>query len=119
MTAVTRARRGWECRIARLRMAGGGAVGEHVASCLACQVELARGRSLQRELEALGSTTVTAPPGLLEDVLTGIDPRDAGSPEVSGTPSFRRWGVAGVSSLAAAALTGVVVTIAWRRARPA
>ena len=119
MTAVTRARRAWECRLARLRMAGAGAGGEHVGACLACQVELARRRSLQRELDALGSVTVTAPPGLLDEVLAGIDSRDAGSPEVSATSSSRRWGVAGMSSLAAAALTGVVVTIARRRARPA
>lgn len=45
----------------------------HAETCLRCQAELAKYRSLHRRLAGLASVTYEAPPGLATGVLTDID----------------------------------------------
>ena len=64
------------CRIVAIRLAGVDDVGElsdrmsgHVATCLRCQVEAARYRSLQRRLGALAKRPHRAPEGFVASVV--------------------------------------------------
>jgi anti-sigma factor RsiW len=45
----------------------------HLGSCLACQSELARYRRLARLLTQLRAERIEMPPGLVRDVLAGIE----------------------------------------------
>ncbi|MBT8214726.1 MAG: hypothetical protein KJP12_05830 [Acidimicrobiia bacterium] len=101
------------CRLTRARLAGGSGGGDHLATCLACQAEEAKYRSLRRQLASLRSFTVDAPPGLGPTVVARI----VGVAQDSAAPTrFSRKTVAGASSVAAAAAAGVVMVLARRRA---
>ena len=64
------------CRVVAIRLPGvddieelGPRLTDHVATCLRCQAEAARYRSLQRRLGALEQVSYTAPPGLVASVM--------------------------------------------------
>jgi len=104
------------CRLVRLRLAGGAVGGDHLESCLACQAEAARYRSLRRQLASLKDVTVDAP----SDLHGVVTARIVDVPQQSSGPARRnKAAVAGASSVAAAAVAGVVMVLARRRARAA
>ena len=45
----------------------------HVATCLRCQAEMAHYRRLLRALHTLRTEIIAPPPGLLDDVLAGLE----------------------------------------------
>lgn len=78
----------------------------HVASCLRCQVEAVRYRTLLRQLRALGAETVVAPPGLTAVVRSGLSPRPSPPKKTAGKE-------AAVAAAGVMAVAGAVAL--WRR----
>jgi hypothetical protein len=92
----------------------------HVERCLRCQADLVQHRKLLRSLRSLRSEVIEPAPGLLADILAGLE----------GTPALQRHAVrsfltgrriAYVGGLAAAtaagAVSAIVLTTSRRRAR--
>lgn len=97
----------------------GGRLGRHAATCLRCQAEAARYRSLRRRLAWLADETETAPTDLIEGVILSI-----GEPSLvdSGDRDIPRTAVAAAAAgavVAAAAAAGAAVVIGLRRSRAA
>ena len=88
----------------------------HLESCLRCQAEAARYRSLQRSLVGLSNQIETAPAGFAADVETQIT-------KSGGTVSLRtpvRFGrLVGAAGAVAAAAAGTVAMVRWMRTRSA
>jgi hypothetical protein len=93
----------------------------HVERCLRCQADLAQHRKLLRALRSLRDDVLDPAPGLLTDILAGLD----GEPLVASRHAMRSLlsgrRVAYVGGLAAAtaagAVSAIVLTTSRRRAR--
>ncbi len=113
------------CTVVRMRLPGVESVDElgprlsaHVATCLTCQAEAARYRTLRRHLGALASETVEAPDTLLPAVAAEIrrPPVDDKRGSV-----VRRAAIASAAAAGAvaAAGAGTIIVIGLRRTRSA
>lgn len=96
-----------------------GRLGRHAATCLRCQAEAARYRSLRRCLARLAEETEAAPTDLIDGVIVSI-----GEPSLvdSGDRDIPRTAVAAAAAgavVAAAAAAGAAVVIGLRRSRAA
>jgi anti-sigma factor RsiW len=112
------------CSIARMRMPDldsdrqlSGRLGRHTQTCLRCQAETARYRSLQRRLRHLSSEIVVAPEGIPEAVI-----REIGAPPVAVEAAASRSRIRTVVTMAAAsaamaATAGTVAAVGWWRFR--
>ncbi|MBT8165253.1 MAG: hypothetical protein HKM97_02225 [Acidimicrobiia bacterium] len=78
----------------------------HVASCLRCQAEAVRYRTLLRQLAELGAETVEAPPAIVALVTAGLS-------EGSDVPKKAAGREAAVAAAGLAAVAGAVAL--WRR----
>jgi hypothetical protein len=98
----------------------GGRLGRHAVTCLRCQAEAARYRSLRRRLARLADETEAAPTDLIGGVIVSI-----GEPSLvdSGDRDIPRTAVAAAAAagavVAAAAAAGAAVVIGLRRSRAA
>lgn len=113
------------CTVVRMRLPGVESVDElgprlssHVETCLTCQAEAARYRTLRRHLGALASDTIKAPETLLPAVATEI--RHPVVEDRRGT-MVRRAAIAAsaVAGAFAAAGAGTIIVIGLRRTRSA
>ena len=101
------------CRVVALRLPGvdddaelGPRLSSHVQTCLRCQAEAAKYRSLQRRLGALEETTYPAPEGLVSSVMRRL------SDPVAALKPTRRHLVPSRATIAAAATGAAVVATA-------
>lgn len=112
------------CAAARIRIRRSGAgelpegrLGDHAGSCLRCQLETARNRSVQRRLAALSDEVLAAPSGVPEAVVARI----GGSPVLVGEAPQRgriRAAIAVAAAGAAMAATaGTLAAVGWWRLR--
>jgi hypothetical protein len=110
------------CTIARMRLPshGGdvlsGRLGEHVASCLVCQADQARYRTMQRWLGDLRYRTELAPLHLAPAVTATITRPVAAVSLPTLSPSMARTTVA---AAAGAAVVAAAVIVGIRRSRAA
>jgi hypothetical protein len=88
----------------------------HVSSCLRCQAESVRYRTLRRDLAALASRIETAPSGLAGEIAVRI--HDASTASDAAAARSVRVG-AGAAAGAVVAAVGTVVMVRWLRARTA
>ena len=102
------------CRVVAMRLPGvddatelGPRLSGHVATCLQCQAEAARYRSLHRRLGALENTTYPAPDGFVRSVM-----RRLSEPIAAAVPTRRRHLVPSRATIAAAATGAAVVATA-------
>ena len=115
------------CTIVRLRLPGvdsvddlGDRLTRHVETCLTCQAEVARYRTLNRRLGALADETIAAPSTLLPSVTLRIE-----YPETEETSDrsviVRRAAIAisAAAGAAVAATAGTVIVIGLRRSHHA
>ena len=84
----------------------------HVATCLRCQAESARYRSLHRSLAGLGDQTVAAPEGFVAEVSALM--HDPGFVVV---PSQTRTARVVAAAGAVVAAAGTVAMVRWLRTR--
>jgi anti-sigma factor RsiW len=115
------------CTVVRMRLPGVDSVDElgerlvsHVASCLRCQAEAARYRTLRRRLGSLSSEEMTAPETLLPSVVARIEREEAPAgtdPRVG----LRRAAVAisAAAGAAVAATAGTIIVVGLRRSQNA
>ncbi|MEN8234754.1 MAG: hypothetical protein ABFR89_07500 [Actinomycetota bacterium] len=114
------------CTIVQTRLPGIDSVDElgerfaaHVDTCLACQAEAARYRSLRRHLGSLAEETLTAPDTLVPAVVVGMNepPVD----EIAERRFTKRQAVAMSAAAGAAvvAAAGTAIVIGLRRAHRA
>lgn len=85
----------------------------HVERCLRCQAELARYRKLLRAMQALRTEIAPPPPGLLGDVLAGIEAageRGAVRATLTGRRAAYLGGIAAATAAAGAGAAIVLVT---------
>ncbi len=95
------------CAVRSRRLAGDPDLNDaHIASCLHCQVEAVRYRTLLRQLAGLRVQTVGAPPGFLSFVRSGLGERRPMPKRASGVE-------AAVAAAGLAAVAGAVAL--WRR----
>jgi hypothetical protein len=93
----------------------------HVDHCLRCQADLAQHRKLLRALRSMRSDVIEPAPGLLGDILAGLDemgvvlPRRAVRSLLSGRRVAYVGGIA--AATAAGAVSAIVLTARTRRAR--
>ena len=92
-----------------------GRLGEHAASCLRCQAEMARYRSLRRHLGGLAQVVIIAPP----TVLAAVEARLGDVPQPLASSGHRAAIVAAAAAGAAVAAAGTIVVLGLRRARSA
>jgi hypothetical protein len=109
------------CRAVRMRLpsldADTGVVepfASHVESCLRCQVEMTRYRSLQRSLAGLATQVETAPDGIVAYVEARLATEDVSLDR----PPARLGRLAGAAGAVVAA-AGTVAMVKWMRARSA
>ena len=102
------------CRVVAIRLPGvdgvddlGPRLSGHVTTCLRCQAEAARYRSLHRRLGALEETTHPAPEGFVAAVI-----RRLADPVAALKPRRRRHLVPSRATIAAAATGAAVVATA-------
>lgn len=115
------------CAIVRLRLPGvdsvddlGERLAEHVETCLTCQAEAARYRTLRRRLGGLIEETLKAPSTLVPSVVARIESPDVD--EASGRSAVIRRAAIAVSAAAGAAVAataGTIIVIGLRRAHHA
>jgi anti-sigma factor RsiW len=115
------------CAVVRMRLPGLDSVDElgerlagHVETCLRCQAEAARYRTLRRRLGVLSRDTMTAPATLASSVAARIDV------EESDAPAGRRVGlrraavaVSAAAGAAVAATAGTIIVVGFRRSHHA
>jgi len=89
---------------------------EHVGQCLRCQAEMAQYRRLRRTMAAMGVDPASAPPGLVTEVLVGLD--EAIARRARQRTAGKRAAYLGGLAAATAAGVGGVLVLATRR-RPA
>lgn len=89
----------------------------HVATCLLCQAEQARYRSMRRWLGDLRSTVESAPPGLTSSVVASIGRPVVVSPPAPSVPSAMTRTT--VAAAAGAAMVAAAVFVGYRRSRAA
>jgi len=87
---------------------------DHVAQCLRCQAEMARFRRLRRTLASLRLRPVPADPGVLTDLLEGLDSA-AERRERHRLASRRAASIVGLAAATAAGVGGVLVLATRRR----
>lgn len=102
------------CRVVAIRLPGvedvdglGPRLSGHVATCLRCQAEAARYKSLHRRLGALEESTYPAPEGFVASVM-----RRLSDPIAAMTPRRRRQLVPSRATIAVAATGAAVVATA-------
>ena len=115
------------CTIVRLRLPGvdsvddlGERLADHVETCLTCQAEAARYRTLRHRLGGLSKAAIRAPSALLPSVVYRIDHAD--TEESSGRSVAVRRAAIAVSAAAGAAVAataGTIIVIGLRRAHHA
>ena len=89
---------------------------EHRRRCLHCQAAAARGRTLGRDLAALGGEVVTAPPGLHAAVVFGLGEQDAADPRRAlATRAAARY--AAVTGVVTATVVALLAGLARRHSR--
>jgi len=115
------------CTVVRVRLPGvdsvddlGDRLAAHVATCLRCQAEAARYRTLRRRLGALAPDQMTAPGTLVPSVVACIEI------EESDVPGNRRVGlrraavaVSAAAGAAVAATAGTIIVVGLRRSHNA
>jgi len=95
------------CVVRSHRLAGDPNINDaHIASCLRCQVEAVRYRTLMRQLSALRAQTGKAPPGFVAVVRSGLGEKGPVPKKASGVE-------AAVAAAGLAAVAGAVAL--WRR----
>ena len=112
------------CSIARVRMPDPGPdrrrstrLARHTETCLRCQAEAARYRSLQRRLRDLSSEIVIAPDGIPEAVIREISAAPVGVEPASHRSRLRTVVAMAAASAAMAATAGTVAAVGWWRFR--
>lgn len=90
----------------------------HAASCLRCQAEMAQYRKLLRALHAMRTDLLEPAPGLLTDIVAGLEEAVEGH-TARWLPSRRRAAYVGglAAATAAGAVSAIVVAARTRRAR--
>lgn len=115
------------CALARMRLPGVDSVDDlgyrlatHVETCLRCQAEAVRYRTLRRRLGGLSRDEVSAPETLVPSVATRIEL------EESDVPADRRVGlrraavaVSAAAGAAVAATAGTIIVVGLRRSHNA
>ena len=115
------------CALVRLRLPGvdsvddlGERLADHVETCLRCQAEAARYRTLRRRLGALSRDLVTAPSTLVPSVVVRLE---TDQPEASADLriGLRRAAVAvsAAAGAAVAATAGTIIVVGLRRSHHA
>lgn len=95
------------CSLRSHRLAGNPELNDdHIASCLRCQVEAVRYRSLLRQLAVFRRESVDAPPGFAAVVRSGLGEKPLVPKKTSGVG-------AATAAAGLAAMAGVVAL--WRR----
>ncbi len=95
------------CAVRSHRLAGDPDLNDgHIASCLHCQVEAVRYRTLRRQLALLRLQAVDAPPGFAGVIRSGLGEEPAVPKKASGVE-------AAVAAAGLAAVAGAVAL--WRR----
>jgi hypothetical protein len=92
----------------------------HVEHCLRCQADLAQYRKLLRSLRSLHTEVIAPAPGLLADILAGLDGAAVGQERaIRSLLSVRRVAYIGgiAAATAAGAVSAIVLTTRTRRAR--
>ncbi|MEN8114842.1 MAG: hypothetical protein ABFS21_10705 [Actinomycetota bacterium] len=114
------------CTIVQTRLPGVDSVDElgdrftaHIETCLSCQAEAARYRSLRRHLGALAEETLEAPDTLVPAVVAGMS--DPVVDEIAERRFTKRQAVAmsAAAGAAIAAAAGTAIVIGLRRAHKA
>lgn len=115
------------CAVVRLRLPGvdsvddlGERLSRHVETCLRCQAEAARYRTLRRRLGALSRDELTAPATLVPSVVARID-REQAEATTDLRVGLRRVVVAisAAAGAAAAATAGTIIVVGLRRSHHA
>ena len=88
---------------------------QHVEHCLRCQAEVVQHRRILRTMRQLRDELIDPAPGLLPDMLAQV--HDIGERSAVRSLVSRRYVrySAAIVGLGAAAVTGTVLTIRWRR----
>lgn len=113
------------CLVVRNRLPGRdaagleGRLGRHVNTCLTCQAEQARYRSLHRRLGALRESVVEAPPGLIGAVLVAVDEAEQSADVSRHNRSHGPVVAAAAGAAVVAAAAGTIVVLGLRRVRAA
>jgi len=116
-----------KCTVVRMRLPGVDSVAElgdrlagHAETCLRCQAEAARYRTLHRRLGSLSGELLNAPATLVPTVVARIEPVEA---QVSDErrAGFRRAAVAvsAAAGAAVAATAGTIIVVGLRRSHHA
>ena len=95
----------------------GGRLGRHVRSCLRCQAEEARRRSLRRRLAALADEVLIAPAGIPEVVHASIVEPLPGSAVSAQRGRIRAAVTMAAAGAAMAATAGTLAAVGWWRLR--
>jgi anti-sigma factor RsiW len=115
------------CALVRMRLPGVESVDElgerlaaHAGTCLRCQAEAARYRTLRRRLGALSREELKAPGALLPSVVTRIEREEAQS-MTDPRARLRRAAVAisAATGAAVAATAGTIIVVGLRRSHSA
>lgn len=92
----------------------------HVEQCLRCQADLAQYRKLMRSMRSLRTEVMAPSPGLLADILAGLDGASVDQERaIRSLLSVRRVAYIGgiAAATAAGAVSAIVLTTRTRRAR--
>lgn len=84
----------------------------HISTCIRCQAEVVRYRSVVRDLGALRHELATAPMNTAQTVLAGLD-------RSSGAPRRRRTIETAAATGAVVAVAGALAFAGWRRRQAA
>ena len=111
------------CTIVRLRLPGvdsvedlGERLSGHVETCLTCQAEVARYRTLRHRLGGLSKETLRAPSTLIPSVVFRIEHPDAeGASDRSVAVRRAAIAVSAAAGAAVAATAGTIIVIGLRR----
>ena len=115
------------CTVVRMRLPGvdsvdrlGERLSTHVETCLRCQAEAARYRTLRRHLGALSRDELAAPATLVPSVVVRID-REAAESTTDPRVGLRRAAVAisAAAGAAVAATAGTIIVVGLRRSHNA
>lgn len=115
------------CAVVRMRLPGVDSVDElgerfarHVETCLRCQAEAARYRTLRRRLGALAPDVMAAPGTLVPLVVTSIE-LDESEASADRRVGLRRAAVAvsAAAGAAVAATAGTIIVVGFRRSHNA
>jgi len=111
------------CTIVRLRLPGvdsvddlGERLGDHVGTCLTCQAEAARYRTLRHRLGGLSEATLRAPSALVPSVAYRMEhPVDEETSDRSIVIRRAAIAVSAAAGAAVAATAGTIIVIGLRR----